>query len=53
MSERRFGSRVVSLTRPDKILFPDDGIRKQDIIDYYEAIAEIMLPHIKDRPLML
>jgi bifunctional non-homologous end joining protein LigD len=53
MSERRFGSRVVSLTRPDKVLFPDDGIRKQDIIDYYEAIAEIMLPHIKDRPLML
>jgi bifunctional non-homologous end joining protein LigD len=51
--DRRFGSRVVNLTRPDKVLFPGDGIRKQDVIDYYEHIAGIMLPHIKDRPLML
>jgi bifunctional non-homologous end joining protein LigD len=65
MSERRFGSRRetqgrqragsrnVKLSRPDKLLFPDDGIRKQDIIDYYERISEVILPHIKDRPLML
>jgi bifunctional non-homologous end joining protein LigD len=53
MSERRFGSRVVKLTKPDKVLFPDDGIRKQDIVDYYERIADVMLPHIENRPLML
>jgi bifunctional non-homologous end joining protein LigD len=53
MNERRFGSRVVKLTRPDKVLFPDDRIRKQDIIDYYERISNVILPHIKDRPLML
>jgi bifunctional non-homologous end joining protein LigD len=53
MIERRFGSRVVRITRPDKLLFPGDGIQKQAIIGYYERIAEIMLPHIKDRPLML
>ena len=52
-NERRFGSRVVKRTRPDKVLFPEDGIRKQDIIDYYERISDVMLPHIKDRPLML
>ena len=53
MTERQFGSRVVNITRPDKVLFPEDGIQKQEIIEYYERIAEIMLPHIKDRPLML
>ena len=53
MSERRFGSRVVKLTSPDRMLFPQDGIRKQDVINYYERVAEIMLSHIKDRPLML
>jgi bifunctional non-homologous end joining protein LigD len=53
MSERRFGSRVVKLMTLDKVLFPDDGIRKEDIINYYERIAEIMLPQIENRPLML
>jgi bifunctional non-homologous end joining protein LigD len=53
MSERAFGSHVINVTHPDKVLFPADGIRKQDVIDYYERIAEVMLPHIEDRPLML
>jgi bifunctional non-homologous end joining protein LigD len=53
MSERTFGSHVVNVTHPDKVLFPADGIRKQEVIDYYERIAEVMLPHIEDRPLML
>ena len=53
MSEHRLGSHVIKMTRPDKVLFPADGIRKQDIIDYYERISDVMLPHLKDRPLML
>ena len=53
MSERRFGSRLLKLTSLDKVLFPDDGIRKQDVVDYYERISDVMLPHMKDRPLML
>ena len=44
MSERAFGSHVINVTHPDKMLFPADGIRKQDVIDYYEQIAEVMLP---------
>jgi bifunctional non-homologous end joining protein LigD len=48
MTERRFGERTVKVTSPDKVLFPDEGIRKGDIIDYYERIS-----HIQDRPLML
>jgi bifunctional non-homologous end joining protein LigD len=53
MNERRFGSRIVKLSTLDRVLFPDDGIRKADVVDYYERVADVMLPHIQDRPLML
>jgi DNA primase len=41
------------ITRPDKILFPEAGITKRDLVDYYRRIAGWILPHLKDRPLML
>jgi bifunctional non-homologous end joining protein LigD len=37
----------------DKILFPDDSLRKADVIAYYERIADLMIPHIENRPLTL
>src|SRR5262245_38040134 len=37
----------------DKIIFPKDGLTKGDVVDYYERIAPVMLPHIQNRPLML
>lgn len=41
------------ITHPDKILFPDDGITKGDLAAYYEAVASVMLPHLRGRPLTL
>src|SRR5215467_15843823 len=41
------------ITHPDKELFPDDGITKGDLADYYEAIAPMMLPHLVGRPLTM
>jgi bifunctional non-homologous end joining protein LigD len=41
------------ITHPDKILFPDDGITKGDLAAYYESIAPIMVPHIRDRPITM
>lgn len=41
------------LTHPDKILFPESGITKKDIADYYISIHEWILPHIINRPLTL
>jgi bifunctional non-homologous end joining protein LigD len=41
------------ITHPDKVLFPDDGITKGELAAYYEAIAPIMLPHIRGRPVTL
>jgi bifunctional non-homologous end joining protein LigD len=43
----------VTITHPEKVLFPDDGITKGDLVAYYEAIAPAMLPHIVGRPVTL
>ncbi|MEU9012233.1 non-homologous end-joining DNA ligase [Streptomyces sp. NPDC048479] len=49
----RAGRRTVEIHRPDKVLFPDDGLTKADLVDYYRRIAPFMLPHLRGRPLML
>ncbi|MBT2442609.1 non-homologous end-joining DNA ligase [Streptomyces sp. ISL-36] len=49
----RVGGRTVELRRPDKPLFPEDGITKADLADYYRRVAPRMLPHLRGRPLML
>jgi bifunctional non-homologous end joining protein LigD len=41
------------ITHPDKVLFPDDGITKGELAAYYEAIAPVMLPHIRRRPVTM
>lgn len=41
------------LSSPDKVLFPDSGITKQDVWNYYQAVADLLLPQIKGRPLSL
>jgi bifunctional non-homologous end joining protein LigD len=41
------------ITHPEKILFPDDGITKGELAAYYEAIAPLMLPHIRRRPITM
>ena len=39
--------REVVITHPDKLLFPEDGITKGELAAYYEAIAPVMLPHLR------
>jgi bifunctional non-homologous end joining protein LigD len=43
----------VTLTHPERVLFPGHAITKGDLAAYYEAVAPRMLPHIVDRPLTL
>src|SRR5262245_43872747 len=43
----------VIITHPEKLLFPDDRITKGDLAAYYEAVAPLMLPHIKGRPVTM
>jgi len=49
----RVGGQDVKITRPEKVLFPDDGITKRDLIDYYRRAASWILPHLRERPLTL
>jgi bifunctional non-homologous end joining protein LigD len=51
-SGRRDGgeSREVTLTSADRVLFPEDGITKGDLFAYYDAIADVLVPHLVDRP---
>jgi bifunctional non-homologous end joining protein LigD len=41
------------ITHPDKVLFPDDGITKGELAAYYEAVAPVMLPHLRGRPVTM
>ena len=43
----------VTMTNPDRLLYPRDGIRKEDVAKYYDAVAEPMLRALADRPLSL
>lgn len=43
----------ITLTSPDKLLFPDAGITKEDLARYYESVAELMLPYVVNRPISL
>jgi bifunctional non-homologous end joining protein LigD len=41
----------VEITHPDRVLFPQNGITKRDLVDYYGEVADTMLPHLKERAL--
>ena len=40
----------VELSSRDRVLFPDDGVTKGDLFDYYDAVADTLVPHLRDRP---
>jgi bifunctional non-homologous end joining protein LigD len=44
---------TVVISHPEKVLFPADGITKGEMAAYYEAIAPVMLPHLKGRPITM
>src|SRR5262249_33261455 len=43
----------VRLTNPEKLLYPEQGITKLELAQYYQLVAKWMLPHVIDRPLVL
>jgi bifunctional non-homologous end joining protein LigD len=47
------GDRELSISNLDKVLFPESGFTKGELIDYYVHIAPVMLPHLQDRPLTM
>ncbi len=43
----------LEITHPQRVMFPSEGITKGDIVDYYCRVAPVMVPHLRNRPLML
>ncbi|MGE0822112.1 MAG: non-homologous end-joining DNA ligase [Candidatus Binatia bacterium] len=46
---RHFGPYTIEISNPEKLFFPDSDLTKGDLIEYYEQIAPVMLPHLRDR----
>lgn len=45
-----FGKVELKTTNRTKIFFPDEGVTKGDVLDYYEQMAPLIIPYLKDRP---
>ena len=45
------GGQEVALTNLDKVLFPQVGFTKRDLVRYYTTIAPVILPYLRERPL--
>jgi bifunctional non-homologous end joining protein LigD len=43
----------VRITNPERVMYPDDGYTKRDVARYYDAVADVMVPHLAGRPLTL
>ena len=51
--EVKVGGKTLKLSNLDKVLYPEVGFTKGQVIDYYTRIAPVLLPHLKDHPLTL
>src|SRR5919198_1073820 len=49
----RLSGRDIELSKLDKEMFPDEHLDKGEVIEYYRAVAEVMIPHLAGRPLVL
>ncbi len=53
MIKKRIGSHTIEVSSPDRLLFPADKITKLELVEYYEAVARTMVPHMRDRPISM
>ncbi len=50
--KKTYGKYTISISNPDKVLLPP-AFTKEEIVNYYDAIADTMVPYLKNRPLMM
>src|SRR5579871_28605 len=50
---RQVGAHTLKFTNLNKVYYPGEGYTKRDVLNYYAGIADLILPHLKDRPLSL
>jgi bifunctional non-homologous end joining protein LigD len=51
--ELRRDARTLRLSRLDLLFWPEEGLHKADLVEYYTRIAPVLLPHVRDRPFTL
>lgn len=44
---------MIEVSHPDKVFYPADGLTKGDVVEHYRAVAGVMVPHLRGRPLTL
>jgi bifunctional non-homologous end joining protein LigD len=49
----RIGKQTLKFTNLKKVYYPAEGYTKRDVLNYYDGVADLILPHLKDRPLSL
>lgn len=47
------GRRTLEIGNPEKVLFPDAGITKLDLAEYYRDVSDVLLPHAEERPISM
>jgi bifunctional non-homologous end joining protein LigD len=52
-TEVSVGGRTLKLSNLDKVLWPETGFTKGQLIDYYARVADVMVPHLRGRPITL
>jgi bifunctional non-homologous end joining protein LigD len=53
VQELDVGGQVLSVSNVDKVLYPEAGVTKGDVIDYYVRVSPWLLPHLEGRPITL
>ena len=52
-SEIRIGRDAIKVTNADRVMFPDSGITKGEMVEHYHRVASRMLPHLRGRPVSM
>ncbi len=47
------GGAQIKITNPAKVFWPEEGYTKSDLVGFYESVAPLLLPYLRDRPLVL
>ena len=49
----RIGGHEIKVSNADRVMFPDSGITKGEVVEHYARVAKVMLPHLRGRPVSM
>jgi bifunctional non-homologous end joining protein LigD len=49
----KVGGHEIKVTHDDRIVFPDDGVTKLEMVEHYARVASVMVPHLRGRPVSM